>query len=149
MGEGDDNEDISIHKVHDDTIVAPTSKYADGTELNTTRAKRKNPTSKSLSVASFAERADCFHRAWSERSAVLSIKRSFDILSKIDLSVDRDSHESIEYNSGWSIYHREWSEEEKDVLVAFAKKNIILGWREKNGQREKDKDRAKKGRMTL
>jgi hypothetical protein len=148
MSIGKDNKDGSSHEVHDDddTIDAPTSKYADGKKLSTTQPNQENPTPELSSVAPPEDRADRHQDAWSERSAVLSIERSFDRLSKIDLSVDRACHEVTDFHGGWSEYNREWSEEETNVLVAFAKKNIIQGCDNRKRYHEEDHDCAMNGR---
>jgi len=135
------DEDTSIHDVQDATPKALTSKYEEGMKSSTPRANQRSPTPqeatpiRKTSIASSMERDGCYHDALSERSAALSIKRSFDILSKMDLSVDCARHEPIEvYNGGWILYDREWSQEEKDDLVAFANKYIIRGFGNKNGK---------------
>jgi hypothetical protein len=139
------NKDSPSQKIHDDddAIDTPTSKYAEGTNPSTTQPKQESPTLEPSSIAPPEERAGCHQDAWSERSAVLSIERSFDRLSKIDLSVDRACDKPIEFISGWSEYDREWSEEGKNVLVDFAKKNIIQGYGDKRRRLEEDQDAKK------
>jgi hypothetical protein len=145
----DDN--ASIDEDKDATSKAGDSKCADELEQSNPRADQKRPiivmtsSSESTSTTSSEESAGYNNDALSERSAALSIKRSFERLSKIDLSVDRTHHEPIVFYSGWGLYDREWSQEEKDDLVAFAKKYIIRGGGDKNEQHDND-GRAKKGR---
>jgi hypothetical protein len=145
----DDN--ASIDEDKDATSKTGDSKCADESEQSNPRADQKRPiivmtsSSESTSTTSSEESAGYNNDALSERSAALSIKRSFERLSKIDLSVDRTHHEPIVFYSGWGLYDREWSQEEKDDLVAFAKKYIIRGGGDKNEQHDND-GRAKKGR---
>ncbi len=145
----DDN--VSIDEDNDATSKAGGSKCTDESEQSSARADQKRSifastsSCESTSTTSSEESSGYKNDALSERSAALSIKRSFERLSKIDLSVDRTYYVPIEFYSGWGLYDREWSEEEKDVLVAFANKHIIRGGGDKNGQHDND-GRAKKGR---
>ena len=145
----DDN--ASIDEDKDATSKAGASKCADESEQSNPRADQKRPiivltSSSEITSTTSSEKSDGYKNdALSERSAALSIKRSFERLSKIDLSVDRTHHEPIGFYSGWGLYNREWSQEEKDVLVAFANKYIIRGGGDKNEQHDND-GRAKKER---
>jgi hypothetical protein len=143
------DEVVSMHEGKVSTAKAPTSKYEEGTNRNTPRAEQTSPTPEMIS--SMAPSEGIAHRCsdlLSERSAAKSIKRSFDILSKMDLSVDHTRHNSSEFCSGWGLYDREWSEEEKDELVAFANKHIIRGCGDKNDPHEDNGGRSKKGKTT-
>lgn len=135
----------SSQEVRDD---APTLKYAEGTRTKrnvSAQSNKKNPTPKLSSVAPPEKQAGCHENAWTERSAMLSIERSFKKLSKIDLSVDRAFHERIEFHGGWSEHNGEWSEEETNSLVAFAKNNIIQEYGKRKRKHEEDLDSALKG----
>ena len=145
----DDN--VSIDEDKDATSKAGASKCADELEQSNPRVDQKrsilaltSSSSETTSTTISEESAGYNNDALSE-SAALSIKRSFERLSKVDLSVDRTSHEPIGFCSGWVLYDREWSQEETDVLAAFANNYIIRGGRDKNGQHDNE-DRAKKGR---
>jgi hypothetical protein len=143
------DEVVSMHEGNVSTAKTPTSKYEEGTKRNTPRAEQTSPTPEMIS--SMAPSEGIAHRCsdlLSERSAAKSIKRSFDILSKMDLSVDHTCHNSSEFCSGWGLYDREWSEEEKDELVAFANKHIIRGCGDKNDPHEDNGGRSKKGKTT-
>lgn len=65
----------------------------------------------------------------SMNSAAASMKRSFAILNSLDLSVKRKRSDPHEFFGGCSagMYAKEWSQEEKDSLIAFAHKYIIRG----------------------
>ena len=92
------DEVISKHEVKVATAKAPTSKYEEGTNRNTPRANQKSPTPEMIS--SMAPSVGIARRCsdlLSERSAAKSIKRSFDILSKMDLSVDHTRYEPSEF----------------------------------------------------
>jgi hypothetical protein len=140
--------------IDEDKIAASkagASKCADELEQSNPRADQKRSilaltsSSESTSTTSSEESAGYNNDALSERSTTSSIKRSFERLSKIDLSVDRTRHGPIEFYSGWGLYDREWSQEETDALVAFAHKYIIRGGGDKNGLHDND-GRAKKVR---
>jgi len=91
----------------------------------------------STSTASYESAGYC-HDTLSKSSAASSIKRSFERLSKIDFSVDRIRNDSIEFSGGSGLYDREMSQEETDVLVAFANEYIIRGGGDENGQQDND-----------
>ena len=64
--------------------------------------------------------------------AAFSMKRSFEKLSKMDLSVNRDNYQAPDYLFGFGGSQgggfwgpKEMTQEEKDCLIAFANKNII------------------------
>jgi len=110
--------------IDEDKDATSNSKYADETEWSA-RSNQKNSVLESTSSigstsTASSESAGYCHDALSERSAASSIKRSFERLSKIDLSVDRIRNDSIEFSGGSGLYDREMSQEETDVLVAFA-----------------------------
>jgi hypothetical protein len=138
----------SSQEVRDD---APTLKYVKGTRTKrsvSAQSNKQNPTPKLLSIAPPEEQAGCHENAWTERSAALSIERSFKRLSKIDLRVDRACHERIEFHGGGNEYNGKWSEEETNILVAFARKNIIQEYGIRKRKNEEDLDSAK-GLTTL
>ena len=144
------DEVISMHEVKVATAKAPTSEYEEGTKRNFSRAEQRSPTPEMISsMASSSEgRAGCYSDPLSELSAAKSIKRSFDKLSKMDLSVHHTRHRPIEFCSGWGLYDRECSAEETDALVAFANKYIIRGCGDKNDQHEDKGGRSKKEKTT-
>jgi hypothetical protein len=128
--------------INEDKYATPNSTYADETKWST-RSNQKNSVLKSTSsigstsTASYESAGYC-HDALSESSVASSIKRSFERLSKIDLSVDRIRHDSMEFSGGSGLYDREWSQEETDVLVAFANEYITRGGGDENGQQDND-----------
>lgn len=70
-----------------------------------------------------------------------SIKRSFDVLSRIDLSLNDNDRRPFDFFLGENIYAKEWTQEEKDELLALAKKYIL------GGESKDDTDKAKKQRL--
>ena len=78
-----------------------------------------------------------------DNSTASSIKRSFEILNNIDLRINnvRDPSESFFFGAG--MYTNEWSQEEKDSLIAFANKYIIRG-----SEKKEHDDCAKKRRTS-
>ena len=128
--------------IDEDKDATSNAKYADETEWSARSNQKSSVLESTSSIGSTStassESAGYCHDALSESSAASSIKRSFERLSKIDLCVDRIRHEPMEYSGGWGLYDREWSEEEKDGLVAFAQKYIIQGGGDMNGQQDYD-----------
>ena len=142
------DEVISMNEGKVSTAEALTLKYEEGTKWNTSRAEQRSPTPELISLmASSEKRAGCYSDSLNQQSAAKSIKRSFDILSKIDLSVDHTRHEPNKFYSVWGVCDKEWSEEDKDLLVAFANKYIIRRCVDKNDQHE-DNGRSKKEKTT-
>ena len=102
MSRGKDGNAL-IDEDNDATSKTGTSKCADELEQSNPRADQKRPilalplSSESTSTTSSEENAGYNNAALSKRSATLSIKQSFERLSKIDLSVDHTHHEPIGY----------------------------------------------------
>lgn len=77
------------------------------------------------SSASYAVGASSSDDILSMNSTTSSINRSFTILNSLDLSVKSGRSDVPDFFSGAGLYAKEWSQDEKDNLVAFANKYII------------------------
>jgi hypothetical protein len=86
----------------------------------------------------------------SASSTAASIKRSFDILQKMEHRLNKEhvhrDPPTFFPGMGMGMYRKEWTQEEKDGLVAFANKHILGKRTEREEERKEEEDRFAKKR---
>ena len=113
----------------------------------------RRSSSSTCTSATSAASNDAFSRrtddVLSESSTAASIKRSFDILKKMEPHLDkhiRRDPPNFFPGMGGGMYTKKWTQEEKDSLIAFANKHILGKRAERDEERREEERSAKKRR---
>ena len=104
-----------------------TSRKGAKTDPHQAKQAESAPSNASLSSTASSSAVDTSDGVLSGNSAASSIKRSFEFLDNMDLSIKNVRDPSASFFFGVGMYAKEWSQDEKESLVAFAKRYIIRG----------------------